>query len=528
MIRIRQIKINYLEDQDKEIRKRCAGRLKINEKDIWEMIINKRSIDARKKPLVYFNYEIDLKVKNEEDILRKNQDKDVLLKPNEEYKYEGRGQELMHNRPIVVGMGPCGLFAAYMLACKGFKPLIIDRGDEVLTRKEKVFAFWQNNELDVNSNVQFGEGGAGTFSDGKLNTLATDKNNRGRLVFETFVKFGAPREIMYDNKPHIGTDILRNVVKGMREEIIKLGGEFRYRSTFNDLKIVDNKIKAIKINEEWVDTEVVVLAIGHSARDTFELLLDRNLEMQSKPFAVGLRIMQSQKMIDENQYGSSNEILGRASYKLTEQVNNRGVYTFCMCPGGYVVNASSEKDKLVINGMSNYARESKNANSAVIVTVNEKDYGVGVMAGVRFQQELEKRAYKIGQGLIPIQLVKDYYANQPSTKLGKLEPEIKGLYKFANLNEIFSPEINGTLQKALKAFNGKIKNFSAEDNILAGVEARTSSPLRILRDDALESNIRGIYPGGEGAGYAGGITSAAMDGIKIYEKILDRYRGINE
>lgn len=520
MIRVRQISIDI---EKNNLKKEIARKLKIKEEEIKNIKINKRSIDARKKPSIFYVYEVDIKVDNEEKILSKNLH-DILRTPNEEYKFEVTGTKKIKNRIAIIGSGPAGLFCAYMLALNNYKPLIIERGEKVEDRVKTVEEFFKTGKLNENSNVQFGEGGAGTFSDGKLNTLVKDPIFRNKKVLEIFHKFGAKEEILYDNKPHIGTDKLIEIVKNIREDIIKHGGEFKYNSTFNDLEIEDNKIKKIKINDEWIDIDVLVLAIGHSSRDTFYLLNEKKLEIASKPFAIGIRVQHKQDMINKSQYGEKYNLLEPASYKLTyKSSNNRGVYTFCMCPGGYVVNSSSTNGRLVINGMSNSKRESENANSAVIVTINEKDYGSNNLDGIKFQEKLEKKAYDMGNGKILLQTFKDYTENKKTEKLGNIKPILKGDYTLSNLNDLFPEYINESLKEAINNFDKKIKGFAKEDTLLAAIESRTSSPVRILRNEFLESNIKGIYPIGEGAGYAGGITSAAIDGLKAAEEIAKIY-----
>ena len=393
-------------------------------------------------------------------------------------------------------------------------------------RIKTVDKFFETNELNELSNVQFGEGGAGTFSDGKLNTLVKDKVFRGKKVFEIFIENGAPEEIMYLQKPHIGTDILRKVIINMRNKIISMGGEFLYNTKLTDLVIKDKKLVEIELNnKDRIKCNNLVLAIGHSARDTFYMLNKHKLEMMSKPFAVGFRIEHPQDMINKSQYGENYKYLPPASYKLTYQTSTgRGVYSFCMCPGGFVVNASSEKNRLVVNGMSNYKRDEKNSNSAIVVTINNKDFGEELFAGVEYQRKLEEKAYNIGKGFIPIQLYRDYIENKETTKLGEIIPNTKGSYTFSNLNDIFSKEINDSIKEAMSNFGKKIKGFDREDAVFLGVESRTSSPIIIKRNEKLESNILGIYPCGEGAGYAGGITTAAIDGIKVAEELIKKYQ----
>ena len=522
MIRIRQVKLLVTSNVD--LRSAVAKKLKIKKEDIKELKIHKKSLDARRKPDIYWVYEVDISINNEDKYLNKTND--VIKTPVEKYEFKITGTKEMENRPVIIGTGPAGLFAAYILAENGYKPIIYERGEKIEERINTVEEFWETGNLNKNSNVQFGEGGAGTFSDGKLNTLIKDERFIMRKVYETFVECGAPEEILYLNKPHIGTDILRNVVINMRNKILKMGGEIYYNSCFNDFDVNNNKLTKIKINDEWLDCENLILAIGHSARDTFELLYNKNINMQAKPFAVGLRIEHPQELINENQYAKNySEILPPAEYKLTHTTaSGRGVYTFCMCPGGYVVNASSEENRLVVNGMSNHKRDTKNANSAVIISVTPEDYGKFPLDGIKFQRELEEKTYKLGNGKIPMQLFKDYLYDQKTTVVGKLKPITKGHISYANLNKLFPKYINESLKEGIIEFNKKIKGFANPDALLFGVESRTSSPIRIIRDDNFISNIEGIYPCGEGAGYAGGITSSAMDGIKVAEQIAKEYK----
>lgn len=521
MIRLRQVKVLINNDLKKEISKR----LRVNIDDIKNIKIVKRSIDSRYKPNIYYVYEVDVKINDEDKILKRINNNDIFKTPIEEYKFVPNGTNKLNNRIIIVGSGPCGLFCAYMLSSYGYKPLVIERGSDVDTRINKVNEFWQNNTLDTECNVQFGEGGAGTFSDGKLNTLIKDKDFRMKKVFEIFVDNGACVDIMYENKPHIGTDILVSVVKNIRNKIIDNGGEFRFNTKLTNIKYENNKITSIIVNDnEEIKCDCLILAIGHSARDTFKMLYENKINMEPKPFAIGIRVQHSQELINNNQYGTNNQSLPPASYKLTHTCKNkRGVYTFCMCPGGYVVNSSSEDKMLAINGMSYHARESGTANSAVIVTVTPKDFGDMPLDGIEFQRKLERITYKVGNGLIPVQLLKDFINNKESTKLGSIEPKFKGKYKLANLNKIFPNYIIESLKEGIIAFDKKIKGYARDDTVLAAIESRTSSPVRIVRDEHFESNIKGIYPSGEGAGYAGGITSSAMDGIKIAEAIMNKY-----
>ena len=522
MIRVRQIKVDVRNDNHDELINSLVKKLRINRSEIIDFNIVKKSIDARHKDSVCFIYEVDVNIKNEKLIKLGG---DILKSIIEKYSFIPSGVCSLNNRPIIVGSGPCGLFCAYELALKGFKPIVLERGEEMDKRVSTVSKFWESNELNPNSNVQFGEGGAGTFSDGKLSTQIKDKNNRIKEVLDVFISNGAPIEIGYDFMPHIGTDKLRDVVKGIRNKIISLGGEFRYNSCLTDINVNNGCISSIVVNDsEIIPCDVLVLAIGHSARDTFRMLHSKGIDMSNKPFAVGLRVMHSQDMISYNQYGNYYKYLRPASYKLTYNCNGRGVYSFCMCPGGYVVNASSEEGRLVVNGMSDYSRDSGIANSAIVVTVNESDYGDHLFDGVRFQEKLEECSYRLGNGCIPVQRFGDYVNNVKSNNFGKILPKIKGKYTFSNLNMLFDNEINSSIKDAFYYFNGKIHGFSDDDCILAGVESRTSSPVKIIRDENFESNIKGIYPAGEGAGYAGGIVSAAVDGIKVFESIASKYK----
>ncbi len=518
LLRVRNLKVEVLK---KDIIGALAKKLKVEVSDILDYEIIKESIDARNKAEIYYIYELDVNVKNEKRIKYNN---DIFESKKREYVFSKTGTK--KGNIVIVGAGPAGLFASYLLSENGYKPLIIERGKKVEERIEDIEEFFKTNKLKPDSNVQFGEGGAGAFSDGKLNTLIKDLENRHFKVFETFIKCGAPSDIMYSNHPHIGTDLLRIVIKNMREKIISMGGKFRFETKLTDLIIENNELKEIIVNnDEHIKCDALVLAIGHSARDTFKMLYKSNLIMEPKPFAVGLRVIHDQNMINESQYGKKyKDVLPNASYKLTKQVGDRGVYTFCMCPGGYVINASSEKNMLAINGMSNHDRNSGFANSALIVTINEKDFGSNPLDGIEYQRNLEKKAYEIGNGKIPIQLLKDFKDNKKSNSFGNLKPLFKSEYEFANLNKILPNYISSSIKEAFPEFGRKIKGFDNDDTVLCGVESRTSSPVRIVRNELLESNIKGIYPCGEGAGYAGGITSAAIDGIKVAEELAKIYK----
>lgn len=526
MIKITQFKLP-LEHTKEDLEKKVCKLLQISSAGSFEIEILKRSLDARKTPLMY-NYQLGVFADGEEKIVKRLKNKDVTLCSPVKYHFPKSGNEKLDHPPVIIGAGPAGLFCAYMLAKAGYNPILLERGDAVEERQQKVDRFWETGKLDVKSNVQFGEGGAGTFSDGKLNTLVKDRHGRSRLVLETFVSFGAHQDILFENKPHIGTDILVDVVRNMRDEIRKLGGEIHFNSQVTDIAIENHKITALQINEDrWIETETAVLAIGHSARDTFQMLLKRQVPMRSKPFAVGVRIEHPQHLINENQYGKSYpDSLPAAAYKLTRKVaDDRGVYSFCMCPGGYVVNASSEEGMTAVNGMSYHARAGENANSAMIISVRPEDFGSdGPLAGVEFQRKLERAAYREGQGKIPVQLFGDFCKNKVSEKLGRIKPNTKGAWTFGNVRSIFPENLAAGLEEGIKGCERLIPGFAGEEVLLLGVESRTSSPVRIERNEAFESEITGIYPCGEGAGYAGGIMSAAMDGIKVAEAIALKFK----
>lgn len=524
MLRLRQIKLPINHNEDDLIIK-IAKNLKIKENEILNFKINKQSIDARKKDNLMYVYEIDVNLKDEKQILKKHL-KDVTPTPDETYKLPKPGNKNLNSQIIIVGSGPAGLFAGYMLAKAGYKPIIIERGEDIDNRVKTVETFWETGKLNLNSNVQFGAGGAGTFSDGKLNTTAKDRFNRNKEVLRIFVKNGAPKEILYLNKPHIGTDLLRNVIKNMTNEIINMGGQIKYQTCLTNIITDQNKLTHIEINnQEIIPCEHLILALGHSSRDTFEMLLKNKVNIIPKPFAVGIRIQHPQFLINYSQYGTNHLNLPPASYKLTYQTSKkRGVYSFCMCPGGYVVNASSEKNMLAINGMSNHSRDSENANSAIIVTVSPEDYGSNPLDGIKFQRNLEKKAYELGNGNIPVQLFKDFAENKPSNHFNSINPIFKGKYTLTNLRDIFPPYISEALIEGIKYFDTKIKGFASDDAIISACESRSSSPIKIPRDENFISNIQGIYPCGEGAGYAGGITTSAIDGIKVAESIIQNYK----
>ncbi len=530
MIRIAQLKISIDKVEEgkegKQLRKEAARLLRIEEARIEELSIRKKSIDARKKSEIKYIYTIDVSVPKEEQILKRNRNQNITLASDKKYSFTPNGALTPKHRPIVVGTGPAGLFCAYMLAKDGFRPIILERGADVDTRVADVNEYWKTRQLKPESNVQFGEGGAGTFSDGKLNTVVKDPSGRNRLIYETFVNHGAPQEILYMNKPHIGTDRLIDVVRSMRQQIIAWGGEVHFNSKMTDLIIEEGKLKGVLVNDTTrIDCSICVLALGHSARDSFEMMYKRNIPMEQKNFAIGLRIEHPQEIINKSQYGDAYKKLPAADYKLTHHASNgRSIYSFCMCPGGYVVNSSSEEGYMVVNGMSNYKRDAINANSAMVVNVSKEDFeGDSPLAGMYFQRQYEKAAYELGKGFVPIQKFGDFKANETSTGFGEVTPNIKGEYTFANLRKCVPNYVAEAIIEGVEYFESKISGFANEDAILSGVETRTSSPIRILRNEGLESEVIGIYPCGEGAGYAGGITSAAMDGIKVYEAIASRY-----
>ena len=505
MLRISQIKRNA-EKGEQGLKHAAAKELRIREEEIQNLRICKRSLDARKKPELYYVYTVDVEVNDEEKILRRCKSNKVTKAKEVIYAPEQSGTIPFKHRPVVIGMGPAGLFCALSLARTGFAPILLERGMD----------------------IQFGEGGAGTFSDGKLNTAVKDATGRNTFVLKTFVEFGASEEILWLNKPHIGTDLLREVIKNIRKEILRLGGDVRFEAQVTDFEIQKGQLRALIINgAERLECEAAVLAIGHSARDTFALLKKRQFSMSPKAFAVGVRMEHPQHLIDQSQYGKERGTLPAADYKLTCQLpNGRGVYSFCMCPGGYVVNASSEEGKLAVNGMSYHSRNGDNANSAIVVTVTPKDFpGDDVLAGVEFQRKLEAAAYEAGDGKIPVQLYHDFCKKQVSESLGETTPSMKGAWTFGNVRDCFPKEIGDSIEQAVKVFGRKIRGFDRGDSILSAVESRTSSPVRIEREkETLESSISGIYPCGEGAGYAGGITSAAMDGLKVAEAILKKFK----
>ena len=498
--------------------------------------IAKLSIDSRKKDQIHYVAAIDVICENEEKILRKVHNNNIMSTKETIYLIPEPGTIPMQYRPVIIGSGPAGLFAGLFLAREGYRPIILERGMAVDERTACVNGYWKKEHpLNPNCNVQFGEGGAGTFSDGKLNTVIKDKSGRRTAVLKTFVEFGADPSILYVNKPHIGTDVLLTVVKNIRNEIIRLGGEVRFEQLVTDIEVIDSETtllhikKLLKPEDTYeLKSNAVILAIGHSARDTFEMLYKRGIPMEQKPFAMGLRIEHPRTFINEAQYGyhpDYEDLLPTADYKLVHQAaNGRAVYSFCMCPGGYVVNASSESGRICVNGMSYSDRKADNSNSAIVVNVTPEDYpGDHPLAGMYFQRELEEKAYQAGKGAVPVQRFGDFRMNRMSEIAGKIKPCIKGAYTFSNLNCCLPEYIRDAIIDGVLSFDRVISGFADDDAILSGVEARTSSPIKILRDADLTSAHTCIYPCGEGAGYAGGITSAAVDGIKVFEAVMSKF-----
>lgn len=562
MIRIPQIALPVerlkagctYEKQVEEIKGAIQRKYRIPRQDITSVVIRKRSLDARKKGEIKYLYTVDASLQNEKKLTARFPE--LANAKEETYMPSFAAGVSLSERPVVIGFGPAGMFCALELARRGYQPIVLERGRDVDRRTRDVEAFWQGGGLNPDSNVQFGEGGAGTFSDGKLNTMVKDPLGRHRHILETFVEFGAPSDILYVNKPHIGTDYLRIIVKRLRQEIIRLGGEVRFESCVSGFAAENGKLTGVLVgnpkgNCRQIPCSTAVLALGHSARDTFFTLWKLGVSMEAKAFAVGFRMEHSQERINRAQYGESAKYLPAADYKVTwRAANGRSVYSFCMCPGGFVVNASSEPGRIAVNGMSNHDRNEKNANSAMIVSVEPKDFMqsgfmpgaladdlgslesfkesslepafTGPLAGVAFQRAWERAAFLEGQGKIPVQRFEDFCEGRSGKALGSVLPNIRGGYALSDLNRCLPPVLCGSLKEAIGGLGRRIRGFDDPDAVLSGVESRTSSPVRILRDDSFQSNIRGLYPCGEGAGYAGGITSAAMDGLKVFEAIAKK------
>lgn len=529
MLRITELKLP-LDHADDAIRPALLQRLGIADDELLDVTLFKRSYDARKKSGdMPFIYTLDFRVRDEAALLaRFADDRQIGIAPDTRYKplsipAEARPEQ----RPLVVGFGPCGIFAALLLAQMGLRPIVLERGKEVRQRTKDTWGLWRKGVLDPESNVQFGEGGAGTFSDGKLYSQIKDPRHYGRKVLEEFVKAGAPEEILYVNKPHIGTFRLTGVVASMREEIKALGGDVRFQQRVSDVLIEDGQLTGVQLeNGERLLSRHVILALGHSSRDTFRMLHARGVFMEAKPFSVGFRIEHPQTLIDRARLGkyAGHPKLGAADYKLVHHASNgRSVYSFCMCPGGTVVAATSEPHRVVTNGMSQYSRNERNANAGIVVGITpEQDYPGGPLAGVELQERLESQAYLLGGSSYeaPGQLVGDFIAGRPSSALGSVEPSYKPGVRLGDLTPALPDFAIAAIREALPAFGKQIKGFDLHDAVLTGIETRTSSPLRITRGEDLQSlNVRGLFPAGEGAGYAGGILSAGVDGIRVAEGV---------
>lgn len=523
MIRITDLKLP-VDGTEGQLKKKAAKSLGIPVEALLEMQIFRRSLDARKKDQIHYVYVLDVAVADEKKVISKAKGKNISQTPDFSYDFP-QGKATCRKRPTVVGFGPGGMFAALLLAEMGLKPIVLERGGDVESRKKAISLFWKDGKLDTENNVQFGEGGAGTFSDGKLTTRIKDP--RCRKVLEEMVEAKAPEEILYDAKPHIGTDLLRGVVKRIREKIISLGGEVRFFAKVTDILVSNGKVQGVLLADgERIETDDVILAIGHSARDTFEMLYKKGVFLEQKPFAMGVRIEHPQKMVDFAQYGDAAAKLPPADYRLTFTTKKgRGVYTFCMCPGGYVVAAASEEGRLAINGMSEHARDGENANSALLVQVFPKDFGSDhPLEGMYFQRNLEERAFGLGGGdyTAPIQSVGGFLGNEKGNQ--KVCPTYRPKTKESNLEEIFPAFMTEAMQEAIPEMGKRLKGFDREDAVLTAVESRSSSPIRILRNgEGVSPWAEGLYPVGEGAGYAGGIVSAAVDGILAAENIFRKY-----
>ena len=533
MIRITELRLP-IEHAPEELEAAILKRLGISSKDLVDFIVFKRSYDARKNIALAFIYTIDVSVKNEEAILTKfGHDQHVRPSPDTSYHFVTQANSQSDNplseRPVVIGFGPCGIFAALVLAQMGFKPIVLERGKQVRERTQDTWGLWRKNVLNPESNVQFGEGGAGTFSDGKLYSQIKDPKFYGRKVIQEFIKAGAPEEIAYVAKPHIGTFRLVGVVEKMRQEIISLGGEVRFQQKVTGFEIKDGEMAGIHLESgEKLAARHVIIALGHSARDTFKALHEAGVYIEPKPFSVGFRIEHPQSLIDRARLGphAGNPLIGAADYKLVHHAKNgRAVYSFCMCPGGTVVAATSEENRVVTNGMSQYSRNERNANAGIVVNVDPEDYGGSAenpLAGIDFQRVLESKAFELGgrNYEAPGQLVGDFIAGQTSTEFGKVIPSYKPGVHLTDLAQALPDFVIEAMREALPAFEKKIKGFAMHDAVLTGVETRTSSPLRITRGNNYQSlNVKGLYPAGEGAGYAGGILSAGVDGIKVAEAL---------
>lgn len=528
MLRLTEIKLP-LDHAQGEIKSAILKKLAIVEDDLIRLEIFKRGVDARKPHAILFVYTIDVEVKNEAKLLAKfNKDAQVKPAPDISYHFVAKAPENLARRPVIIGFGPAGIFAALILAQSGFKPMVLERGKAVKERTKDTWELWQKGKLNPESNVQFGEGGAGTFSDGKLYSQIKDPKHYGQKVLDEFVKAGAPEEILYVSHPHIGTFRLVGMVEKMRETIIALGGEIRFESRVDDIEIKDGQVQGVVLaSGECIATNHLVLAVGHSARDTFEMIHKRGIYIEAKPFSIGFRVEHPQSLIDRARYGpnAGNSLLGAADYKLVHHAKNgRSAYSFCMCPGGTVVAAASEPGRVVTNGMSQYSRNERNANAGIVVGITpEQDYPGDPLAGMELQRGLEAKAYALGGNnyTAPGQLIGDFLAGKPSTEFGTVQPSYTPGVHLTDLSTALPEYAITAIREALPAFAKQIKGFDLPDAILTGVETRTSSPICIKRnDDDLQSiNTKGLYPTGEGAGYAGGILSAAVDGIKVAEAV---------
>ena len=531
MYRIQQVKLP-IDHKEEDLLIKAAEALRIKKEEIREFSIFRKSIDARKKDEILFTYALDVDTYKDVKVSKRNTN--VSVAEPFTYDVEATGEKQLNNRPLVVGSGPAGLFCALLLAEKGYKPIVLERGKKIKERVKDIERFWKDGILNTKSNVQFGEGGAGTFSDGKLNTLIKDRSKRGKKVLEEMVEAGAPTEISYINKPHIGTDLLRNVLVNIRKKIISMGGTFRFEECLTDIIIKEDAVYRVITESDIIETDVLVIAIGHSARDTFEMLSNK-LKLEAKPFAIGVRIEHPQKMISEAQYGemAGSPLLGPADYKFVHKSKNgRSVYTFCMCPGGVVTASASETEAVVTNGMSFHERDLENANSAVVVQIHPEDFGglEAPLAGMEFQRFWERKAFEAGGGNYhaPVQLFKDFKEKKISSSFGETYPTYRPGCTFANLWECLPDYVCESIAEGITAFGKLLANFDRQDALLTGVETRTSSPVRITRNDEMQASIRGIYPCGEGSGYAGGIMSAAIDGLKVAEQIIKTYKPIRE
>lgn len=530
MLRITQIKLP-LDHNDSALRTAILKALRIKGEELVDYVIFRRGYDARKGKDIELIYTVDVTLVDEDAVLSKQKrNPEVRKAPDMTYRAVAKAPSVIKERPIVIGMGPCGLFAALTLAEMGFKPIILERGKIVRERTKDTFGLWRQRVLHTGSNVQFGEGGAGTFSDGKLHSLVSDPAYHGRKVLTEFAAAGAPEEILYISKPHIGTLRLVSMVEKIRAKILALGGEIRFETQVDKLTLVNHRVVGVTLkNGDVIDSHHVVLAIGHSARDTFVSLYDQGVYIEAKPFSIGFRIEHPQSMIDRARFGkyAGHPLLGAADYKLVHHCNNgRSVYSFCMCPGGTVVAATSEVGHVVTNGMSQYSRVERNANSGIVVGITPSDYPGHPLSGINLQRELEKRAFVLGGENYdaPAQLVGDFLAGVPSKEFGAVIPSYKPGVKLTDLSNLLPDYATSALREALVAFDQKIKGYARHDAVLTAVETRTSSPIRIKRGDDFQSvNVQGLYPAGEGAGYAGGILSAAIDGLKVGEAVAKQF-----